>query len=162
MPPRAECFRGAKRAQLVTALRATCFLEFNSRKHSCVPSVASASRLPHGASCLLTTFENIPHEEVFRGMQILWIDIESLIALWQSEQRNTRSCLSGASSSSDLKNLCSGLRAQDVFAPFFVSFLSVMKEMKDQTWGRWMLLLLLFFAPKKRRISPLRLTKKLA
>ena len=36
--------RQAKRAELVTALRATC---------------------------LLTTFENIPHEEVFRGMQIL-------------------------------------------------------------------------------------------
>lgn len=26
--------------------------------------------------------------------------------------------------------MCTGLRAQDVFAPFFVSFLSVMKEMK--------------------------------
>jgi hypothetical protein len=49
----------------------------------------------------------------------------------QSEERNTKCCLSVASSLSDLKNLCSGLRAQDVFAPFFVSFLSVTKEMKN-------------------------------
>jgi len=41
-----------------------------------------------------------------------------------------RSCLSEASSSNDYDNITAGLRAQDVFAPFFVSFLSVMKEMK--------------------------------
>ena len=29
-------------SKLETALRATCFLEFNSRKHSCVPAVASS------------------------------------------------------------------------------------------------------------------------
>ena len=31
--------------------------------------------------------KNIPHEEVFRGMQILWIDIESLIAsaIWATK-----------------------------------------------------------------------------
>ena len=34
--------------------------------------------------------ENIPHEEVFRGMQILWIDIESRIAVrnLSNEMRN--------------------------------------------------------------------------
>ena len=76
-----RALRQAKRAELVTAHRASCFLVINHSKTfmdkpsgepiTCVPSVASASRLPHGASCLLTTFENIPHEEVFRGMQIL-------------------------------------------------------------------------------------------
>ena len=33
------------------------------------------------------------------------------------------------SASNDYDNRTAGLRAQDVFAPFFVSFLSVMKEM---------------------------------
>ena len=39
------------------------------------------------ASCFLVAqlLENIPHEEVFRGMQILWINIESPIA-----ERNLR------------------------------------------------------------------------
>ena len=39
------------------------------------------------ASCFLVAqlLENIPHEEVFRGMQILWINIESRIA-----ERNLR------------------------------------------------------------------------
>ena len=55
----------------ITALRASCLL----RKHSCVPSVASDQRSITAlrASCFLVAIllENIPHEEVFRGMQIL-------------------------------------------------------------------------------------------
>ena len=36
------------------------------------------------------SLENIPHEEVFRGMQILWIDIETRIAVrnLSNEMRN--------------------------------------------------------------------------
>jgi hypothetical protein len=51
-----------------------------SDRHSC-------PQTPTCASCFLVAqlLENIPHEEVFRGMQILWINIESRIA-----ERNLR------------------------------------------------------------------------
>ena len=71
----------------------------------------------------------LPHEEVFRGCTIIGIFFDSCIAK-RDKQIDMRCCLSEASSSNDYDNITSGLRAQDVFAPFFVSFLSVMKEMK--------------------------------
>ena len=42
--------------------------QLQKRKHSCVPLVASAPRLPHFV--LHAFFENIPHEEVFRVCRI--------------------------------------------------------------------------------------------
>ena len=53
-----------------------------------------------------------------------------LVSRKRDKEIDMRSCLSKASSSNDYENRTFGLRAQDVFAPFFVSFLSVMKEMK--------------------------------
>ena len=65
--------------------------------------------------------ENIPHEEVFRGCTIFGIFFDSWIAK-QYKQIDMRSCLSVASSSNDYENRTFGLRAQDVFAPFFCFF----------------------------------------
>ena len=77
---------------------------------------------------LRITFENIPHEEVFRGCTIIGIFFDSCIAK-RDKQIDMKSCLSEASSLNDYDNRTAGLRAQDVFAPFLVSLLSVMKEM---------------------------------
>ena len=88
-------------------------------------------RLPHFVLHVFSNLilENIPHEEVFRGCTIIGIFFDSCIAK-RDKQIDMKSCLSEASSLNDYDNRTSGLRAQDVFAPFFVSFLSVMKEMK--------------------------------
>ena len=89
-------------------------------------------RLPHFVLHVFSNLilENIPHEEVFRGCTIIGIFFDSCIAK-RDKQIDMKSCLSEASSLNDYDNRTSGLRAQDVFAPFFVSFLSVMKEMKN-------------------------------
>ena len=112
-------------------LRAECFQELNSRKHVARSAVTSLLAWlvqdDHTANKLL---ENIPHEEVFRGCTIIGIFFDSCIAK-RDKQIDMKSCLSEASSLNDYDNITSGLRAQDVFAPFFVSFLSVMKEMKN-------------------------------
>ena len=55
--------------------------------------------------------QNIPHEEVFRDCKIFGTDMESLIAE-QSEERNTKCCLSEASSLSGSENIGVGLRAR--------------------------------------------------
>ena len=116
-------------------LRAECFRELNSRKHVARSAVSSLLAWlvqdDHTANKLL---ENIPHEEVFRGCTIIGIFFDSCIAK-RDKQIDMKSCLSEASSLNDYDNRTSGLRAQDVFAPFFVSFLSVMKEMKNPVQG---------------------------
>ena len=96
-------------SKLVTALRATCFLEFNSRKHSA-------------------------RRGIYRKYDFLkqyWVSDCRM----QSEQRNTKCCLSKASSLSDLKDLLFRPPRQDVFAPFFCfCFLSVAKENEKMAW----------------------------
>ena len=89
----------------------------------------AASRLPHGAE--VSSF----HSKTFRTRRsledVLLSESSSiLVSRKRDKQIDMRCCLSEASSSNDYDNITSGLRAQDVFAPFFVSFLSVMKEMK--------------------------------
>ncbi len=55
------------------------------------------------------SFESNPHEEVFRDCKIFGTNIESQIEQ-QSEERNTKCCLSVASSLSGSENLTVGLR----------------------------------------------------
>jgi len=92
MPPHAECFR---------------------RKYE-------ARSVVENTQCV-AILENIPHEEVFRECTIFGIFFDSWIAE-QYKQIDMRSCLSVASSSIDYQNRTFGLRAQDVFAPFFCFF----------------------------------------
>ena len=89
------------------------------------------SRLPH---FVLHVFSN-KFSKTFRTRRsledVLLSESSSiLVSRKRDKQIDMRCCLSEASSSNDYDNITSGLRAQDVFAPFFVSFLSVMKEMK--------------------------------
>ncbi|MBQ9216354.1 MAG: hypothetical protein IJ159_06355, partial [Prevotella sp.] len=60
---------------------------------------------------------------------------EALLSLGlrqQSEQRNTKCCLSEASSLSALKKLSSGLRAQDVFALFLLLRFSFWRQKENE------------------------------
>ena len=61
-----------------------------------------------------------------------------LVSRMRDKQIDMRCCLSVASSSNDYDNRTSGLRAQDVFAPFFlVLSLSVTKEKEKSPPIRW-------------------------
>ena len=96
----------AKRLSFVgnlTALRASCFLEKISKTFRTRRSL-----------------ENVLFSE----------SSSILVSRKRDKQIDMRCCLNVVSSSNDYENRTFGLRAQDVFAPFFVSFLSVMKEMK--------------------------------
>ena len=68
-------------------------------------------------------------------LRFLYRDFFDSCIAKRDKQIDMKSCLSEASSLNDYDNRTSGLRAQDVFAPFFVSFLSVMKEMKNPLQG---------------------------
>ena len=113
-------------------LRAECFRELNSRKHVARSAVTSllawlvqddhtANKLlenilrkrsgkPITARCgsFLISFENIPHEEVFRGCTIIGIFFDSCIAK-RDKQIDMKSCLSVASSLNDYDNRTTGL-----------------------------------------------------
>ena len=80
--------------------------------------------------------ENIPHEGVFRGCEIFWINIESQIAILQSEKRNTKCCLSKASSLSDLENLAAGPWAQDFFEGLCPSLNLVLPTNNKDPWPK--------------------------
>ena len=127
--------RQAKRAELVTA---RCSI-FSSSLDSSKTFLDEPSGIAVTARCFMFTHYVRKHSA--RGG--IYRNANSLNRHWvsdcgtQSEERNTKCCLSAASSLSDLNNLCSGLRAQDVFEPFFVSFLSVTKEMKDNWRKKW-------------------------
>ena len=113
-------------------LKSKTFLdEPSSKPITCVPSVASGiadyrtSRFMFLSNKISKTFRTRRSLE-----NVLFSESSSiLVSRKRDKEIDMRSCLSKASSSNDYENRTFGLRAQDVFAPFFlILYLSVTKE----------------------------------
>ena len=109
-----------------------------SRKHSWT---SQASKARNRTSCFMSSRRGSSSKTLRtrRSLEdvLLSESFSILVSRMRDKQIDMRCCLSVASSSNDYDNRTSGLRAQDVFAPFFlVLSLSVTKEKEYRGYAR--------------------------